>query len=152
MKKIAFAGIIALVILIIVIVQINNLQKQKRQAIEINQQYEFYKDKDLYGIDIVTVINKATDNNTKYNIQKDKNGMYIEDEENSIKVELNLISGVDEKTKQNIIVTKQMEDLQRAGLEGFITNFNLTTFQCKKIEYHKKTGKVRKIIMEQVEL
>lgn len=152
MKKIAFIGIALIVIIIIIVMQVANMQSQKKQAVAFNEQYEKYKDKAIYGIDVVTVINKATDNNTKYNIQKDETGMYIEDEENSIKVELNLIAGVDEKTNQNIIVTKQMEDLQKAGIEGFITNFNLTTFKCKNIEYHKKTGKVSKIIIEQVEL
>ena len=152
MKKIAFIGIMAIIIVIIVVMQINHIQKQRKQAIAFNGQYEYYQNKDLYGIDVVTVINKATDNNTKYNIPKDSKGMYIEDQENSIKVELNLIAGVEEKTNQNIMVTKQMEDLQKVGLEGFITNFNLTTFQCKKMEYHKKTGKVSKIIMEQIEL
>ena len=152
MKKIAFIGIIVIVIIIMLIMQITDIQKQKKQVMLLNQEYETYQNKDLYGIDVVSIINKAMDNNEKYGILKDENGMYIEDEENSIKVELNLISDVDETTSENIMVTKQMEDLQKVGLEGFITNFNLTTFQCKEIEYHKKTGKISKIIVEQVEL
>lgn len=152
MKRIVFIGSIFIVIIVMVIVQVSNIQKQKKQAMLVNQQYENYKGKDLYGIDVVTIINKATDNNKKYNIPKNEKGMYIEDNENSIKVELNLIADVDSKTNENIMVTKQMEDLQKAGVEGFITNFNLTTFQCKEITYHKKTGKVSKIIVEQVEL
>jgi len=151
MKKILIIGVVIVVLLIVVVMQINNLQTQQKQAIQFNKQYEEYKDKDLYGIDIVTVINKATDNNEKNDIPKDQNQMYIENDENSIKVELNLISDVDDRTGQKKYVTHQMERLQQVGLDGFITNFNLTTFKCEKIEYHKKTGKVSKIIFRQIE-
>lgn len=151
MKKICIIAVIIIALLIIVVMQITNLQKQQNQAIQFNKQYEEYRNKELYGIDIVTVINKVTDNNEKYNIPKDENQMYIEDDENSIKVELNLISNVNEKTGKKEYVTHQMERLQQVGLEGFITNFNLTTFQCENIEYHKKTGKISKIIFTQIE-
>ena len=70
--------------------------------------------------------------------------MYIENEENSIKVELVMLNE-DEKT------TYQMETLQKAGIQGFIKNFNLINFKCSKIEYHEKTKLVKKIIFEQIE-
>lgn len=151
MKKICIVAVAIIVLLIIVVMQINSLQTQQKQAIQFNKQYEEYKNKYLYGIDILTVINKAADNNEKYSIPKDENKMYIEDDENSIKIELNLISSVNEKTGEKQYVTHQMERLQQVGLEGFITNFNLTTFECENIEYHTKTGKVSKIIFKQVE-
>lgn len=151
MKKIIIISILIIIVITSIVMQVYHIQNQKQQAIEFNKQYENYQNKDLYGIDVVTVINKATDHNEKNDIPKDDNGMYIEDEENSIKVELNLIAGVDEKTGENIIKAYQMERLLQVGLDGFITNFNLTTFQCKEIQYHKKTGKVSKIIFEQIE-
>ena len=151
MKKILIISIAIVVVLIVVVMQVKSLQTQQKQAIQFNKQYQEYQNKELYGIDIITVINKATDNNEKYGIPKDQKGMYIEDDENSIKVELNLISSIDEKTGEKQYVTRQMERLQQVGLDGFITNFNLTTFQCEKIEYHTKTGKVSKIIFKQIE-
>ena len=152
MKKTITAILLIIVIIVIIItMQIRNIAQNKQEALSFNSEYEKYKDKDLYGIDIVTVINKAIDNNTKYNIVKDEKGRYIEDEENSIKVELNLIASVDEKTGEKNIVTHPMERLMEVGLDGFITNFNLTTFKVNKIEYHKKTGRVSKIVFEQIE-
>lgn len=151
MRKIVIIGSIIIIAIIIVVMQISNIQNQKQQAMAFNKQYEDYQNKDLYGIDIVTVINKATDNNEKYSISKDEKGIYIEDDKNSIKVELNLISKVNEATGEKTMITRPMERLQEVGLDGFITNFNLTTFQCKEIEYHKKTGRISKIVFEQVE-
>lgn len=116
-----------------------------------NSEYEKYVDKNLYGIDVVTVINKAIDNNTKNEIPKDENSRYINDEEKSIQVELKLISSVNEKTGEKNIVTHPMERLLEVGLDGFITNFNLTIFRVKEIGYHEKTGRISKIIFEQIE-
>ena len=41
--------------------------------------------------------------------------------------------------------------IKKAGLSEFIKNINLITFKCTKIEYHKETGRVYKIVLEQLE-
>ena len=97
--------------------------------LSLNSEYEKYIGKDLYGIDIVTVINKAVDNNEKNEVQKDENNRYINNKETSIQVELNLISSVDEKTGEKKTVTHPMERLIEVDLNGFISNFNLTIFK-----------------------
>ena len=42
----------------------NSIQKE-------NREYEQYQNKDLNGLDVATVINKAMDRNTRNNIPKD---------------------------------------------------------------------------------
>ena len=116
-----------------------------------NSEYEKYQNKDLYGIDVVTVINKAIDNNTQNNIAKDEKGRYINNEESSIQIELNLIASVNEKTGEKKQVTHPMERIMEVGLDGFISNFNLTIFRVKEINYHEKTGRISKITFEQIE-
>lgn len=152
MKKI-YIIIIAIMIMVTVVIsmKIVKLQERQKQIKSYNKTYETYQNKELYGIDVVSIINKATDNNEKYSIDKDEKGMYIEDEENSVKIELRLISDVDTRTGQPIMVTHQMERLQQKGLDGFITNFNLTKFECREIQYHQKSGKISKLIIEQIE-
>ena len=104
--------------------------------------------KEMYGADIVTIINKAIDNNEENNISKDENGNYIENEK-SVKVELTLLS-TDEDSK-TIEVVYPMETLEKAGLNEFITNFGLTLFECTNIEYNSE-NRVSKIFVKQLEL
>lgn len=145
MKKTLTCLIIIFVVAIIIIttyISQNNIKLAKIK--EINQNYEIYLNKEVFGTDVITVINRAINDNEKNNIKKDNNGFFIENDTNSIKVELVMIS---EDNKQ----TYQMETLQKVGLSGFIKNFNLINFKCSKIEYHNKTNLISKIVFEQTE-
>ena len=145
MKKAIICLIIAFIVIVIIITMY--ITKNNRQFVEIkehNQEYEIYLNKKVFGTDVTTVINKATNANVKNEIPKDEKGFFIENETNSIKVELILLN---EDKKE----TYPMEALQKVGLNGFIKNFNLIYFKCSKIEYHEKTQMVRKIIFEQIE-
>lgn len=145
MKKILICLIIILIVItIIATMYVSNNNKQLENIKNTNQEYELYLGKTVFGTDVTTIINKAINQNEKNNISKDEKGMYIENEENSIKVELVMLNE-DEKT------TYQMETLQKAGIQGFIKNFNLINFKCSKIEYHENTKLVKKIIFEQIE-
>lgn len=145
MKKILICLIIVLVAITIVVsmwISGNNTKLAKIK--ENNQKYEIYLDKEVFGTDVTTVINKAIDDNEKRQISKDEKGFYIENDTDSIKVELVMLNG-DKKE------TYQMETLNKVGLNGFIKNFNLINFKCSKIEYHDKTKLISKIIFEQIE-
>lgn len=150
-KTILVIVFIAIIVITIILVKINEKIGAEKEALAFNEQYEVYLNKDLYGIDVVTVMNQATDHNTKYLVEKDENGMYKQEDKHAIKVELNLIAGVDEKTGERTMVTHQMETIEKKGLDGFITNFNLTMFRCVTIDYQKETGKVNKVVFEQIE-
>lgn len=144
MKKILIVTLIILIVLSIIVVsfvssQYTNLSKTKK----VNQEYEFYLDKQLLGTDVTTVINKATNWNEKNQIEKDNNGFFIQNDTNSIKVEVNIWN-------EDELKTYQMETIQKVGINGFIDNFNLIDFICSKIEYHSKTRMVSKIVFEQV--
>lgn len=110
---------------------------------KINKEYEFYKDKDLLGTDVTTAINKAINFNEKNEIQKDEKGFYIENDTNSIKIEVIMYNEDEPKTYQ-------METIEKVGINGFTNNFNLVDFTCSKIEYHSKTKMVSLIVFEQV--
>ena len=103
----------------------------------------------LYGADIATIINKAVDNNEKYNVEKNLNGFYVENDENSIKVELTLLTT--DKEGNKVEARYQMESLVNAGLNDFISSFSLTTFECTNIKYNS-LGKVSKIFVKQIEI
>ncbi len=150
MKKVFFS-IILVVILILVFITVAISQKnaESNSLKSFNSEYEQYLGQTLYGTDILTIINKAIDNNEKYAIEKDNEGYYLENEENVVKVELTLLS-LDEEgnTKE---VTHQMERLNQIGLDKFIMSFNLTEFKCTNIEY-TDSGRVHTIYLKQQEL
>lgn len=141
-KTITVVLIIFLVIITIITVNIKAKQDDEKALQQINKEYEQYLGQKIYGTEVTTIINKAIDNNNRYNIQKDDKGMYIDDNKYCIKIELNMIT-VDK--------TYQMEQIYNAGITEFVKNFNLIAFECTNIEYHKQTGRVNKIVFTQLE-
>lgn len=145
MKKIIIIfGIIIISLVLIISVSLIENNKNILNIKSYNKQYEEYYKKTLYGTDVITLINKAIDQNVKNEIAKDEKGYFIENVTNSIKVEIKLLS--DEK-----LLVYQMETLVNVGLEGFVKNFNLIKFKCTDIYYHTNTKKVKKIVFEQIE-
>lgn len=145
MKKVFICLLIILIVVtIIAVMYISQNSKRLQQIKQINQEYEIYLNKEIFGTDVTTIINKATNQNEKNNILKDEKGFFIENDTNSIKVELVML-------QDNEKATYQMETLQKVGLNGFIKNFNLINFKCSKIEYHEKTKLISKIVFEQIE-
>lgn len=148
-KTIFFIMMILILITAVVLVWISNNKAKERERQTFNIQFENYSGKTMYGADVLTIINKAIDNNTDYDIKKDEEGFYIEDNEHSLKVELILLSKNSEgKVEEK---TYQMETLEKVGLNGFISNFGLTSFECSNLEYNK-LKRVRKITVKQLEI
>ena len=109
---------------------------------EENSEYEYYLDKTIYGTELTTIINKTINKNENNGIQKDEKNYYIENDENSIKIEIKMIT-----TDK----TYPMEEIYNNDITKFVQNFNLIKFKCTSIEYHEKTGKIKKIVFEQME-
>lgn len=141
-KKFICILITAILIVLVISVQITQKQKSQRLAARYNAEYEQYLNKEIYGTDVVSIINKAINSNERNNVLKDQNGNYIENDDNSIKVDVYI--KINNKTYN-------METIAKIGMEKFVKNFNLLTFTCSKIEYHEKTGKVSNIYIEQLE-
>lgn len=134
--------ILALIFIIICIVSLNliNLQTQNKEVKKQNLEYEYYLNKTVYGTEVATLISKAVDQNEKLKIAKDENGRYIDNGENSIKIDLKM---------KTIDKTYPMEEIYNSQISNFVQNFNLIEFKCTNIEYHKETGKISKLIFEE---
>ena len=142
MKKILIAIIAVIIIVAIVGVKYISYENDQSLIRQENKEFEQYQDKELNGLDVATVINKATDKNTKNNISKDENGYFIQNDENSIEVEIHMSDND---------ITYKMESIFNAGTEQFVQYYGSENFRCSKIEYHKKTGRIKYILFEQQE-
>ena len=114
----------------------NRLLKQE------NSKYECYLHRTIYGTEVATIINKAINQNENNQVQKDEKKHYIENNENSIKIEIKMLT-----TGK----TYPMEEIYNNDMTQFVQNFNFIQFKCTKLEYHKSSGKVKKLLFEEVE-
>mgnify|MGYP004633522003 FL=1 len=143
-KSVLLICVILIVIIIICSVGIwSNIKKVKVQK-QANIEYEKYLDKDLYGTDVATILNKATNENKQNNVEK-QDEKYIDNNINSILIDLVMITNEKkEKTK-----SYRMETIEKVGINEFIKNFNTAKFKITKMEYHKQTGKIKYIEISQ---
>ena len=143
MKKIVLIIFIVFLIIVFWLYALKIKQESKvREIKKYNTEYEAYLNKTIYGADLATLINKAVNSNEKNHIKKDKNKHYIENEKDSIKIEI----------KINLTnKTYSMEEFYNNDTAEFVKFFNAIEFKCNEILYHKETGKVSKMIFEQTE-
>ena len=144
-KNVIVISLILLIIIVICAVCINIISKINKGVIQQNKQYEQYLDSEIYGTDVITLINKAISSNESYNVNKDKKGLYINNNENSIQIDLVMITNEEKKETKSY----KMEAISKVGITEFIKNFNTAKFKCTKKEYHKDTGKISYIEISQ---
>ena len=140
-KSILIIFTIVIIIVTIIFVKYSTYKTEYYSVLQENLKFEEYKDKEIYGIDLVTLINKTIDKNTKNKIEQDENGVFIPNEKNSIQIEIYM---------QDSEQTYKMENFYNAGMDKFIQYYGNIKFKCSKIEYHEKTGKIKYLLFEQI--
>ena len=136
---------ILLIICAFVVYFVINYRNMQMQAQINNKEYNTYKDKTIVGTTLFSIINKTVDNNEKNNIEKDNSNVYIENEDNSIKI---YIYFLDEDGKR-IEIPYTMEQIYNKGSDSFIKLYGTSNFTCTNIDYHSKTGNVKSLTFEQ---
>ena len=127
-KTIIIFSIIFCSILLIVCVSLTQNNKNLIEIKNENAEYEKYRNKEIFGTEVASVINKAVNENIKNEVMQDEKGFYIANETNSINVEIKLIN--EEKLQ-----TYKMETIQKVGTSGFVKNFNLILFKSHFKQY-----------------
>lgn len=141
MKKfIIFFAIVIIIICGIGYIFINYRANYKEAKIA-NMKFENYLNKEIYGSDLSTIINRAVDNNEKNLVQKDNKGVYLNNDNNSINIDVKMIDNES---------TYKMEKFYRKGMQNFINYYSNIKFKCTKIEYHHNTKKVKYMLFEQI--
>ena len=75
----------------------------------------------MYGIELATIINKTMDKNIKNEVTKDENGIFIQNNDNSINLEIYM---KDNET------TYKMETIYNGGTEQFVQYYRDIKFKC----------------------
>lgn len=118
-----------------------NVRAEKAKINKENNEYEQYLNKEILGTELATLINKVVDENEKNTVQKNEKGYYIDNGENSVKIDLKMTT---------IDKTYPMEEIYNNHITLFVQNFNFIRFKCTSIEYHKKTGRISKLVFEEL--
>lgn len=135
--------VLALIFIIICLICIFliNIRIEKNEIKRENLEYEQYINKEVFGTDVASLISKVINKNEKNNVQKDNKGYYINNNENSIKIDLKMTT---------LDKTYPMEEIYNNEITEFVKNFSSIKFKCTSIEYHKKSGKISKLIFEEL--
>lgn len=141
MKKIAiFLLIIIGIVSTISYLYLNSISNQ-RIAQKENIKFEIYKDEEITGAEVTTLINKAINSNQQNEIEKDKKGRYIDNETNSINIDIKFIDDD---------VTYNIEKIYNNGMDKFLTYYRDIKFKCVDVQYHDKTQKIKYMLCEQI--
>lgn len=140
MKKIAIFFTIMVIIVVGIGYMYVNYQKNQNEIISENKIYESYLNTEKTGTQIATIINKAMDSNYRNNVEKDKNGKYLNNDNNSINIDFKMIDN--DKTYN-------MEAIFNGGISTFTSYYRDIIFKCTRIEYHS-SGRVKYMLFEQI--
>ena len=107
-----------------------------------NNPYTSIVGKNISSTELATLINKAMNKNADNEVQRDENGYFIENDENSIKIDVHFL------LDDTILKAEQIE---KSDLNLFITAYSSAQFKCTKIEYHNKSKLVKYLYIEEQE-
>lgn len=141
MKKTIFV-LFTIIIIVVTIIFVNyaSYKNEYNSILKENAEIEKYTKKEIYGLELGTLINRVADKNTKNKIQQDEAGLFIPNDEDSIQIEIYMADNEQ---------TYKMETFYNAGIKQFIKYYGNIKFKCSKIEYHKNTGKIKYLLFEQ---
>lgn len=140
MKKIIIFFIIVIIVICFIAIKYYNYKINYNNVLNLNSEYEQYLNKEIEGIELASLMNKTIDKNKKNNIEQNENGEFIQNDKNSIEIEIYI---KDNET------TYKMENIYKGGTENFVQYFGDIKFECTKKEYHNKTKQIKYMLFEQ---
>lgn len=143
MKKIFIILLILSVIFLTSIYVINTYKVKALEIQKLNKEYEQYYNIEVLGTELISIINRTIDLNNKNDVNKDSNGYYIDDEEKYKKIYIQFVY----KNETKLI---QMEDIEKSGIETFVSMYSTASFKCTDIKYHNKTKNVKSLTFTEI--
>lgn len=112
----------------------NNAQKN-------NRQFQIYQEQEMTGAEITTLINKVIDYNKQNDVKQDNKGQYIDNETNSLNMDIKFIDDD---------ITYNIEKIYQKGMNLFLSYYRDIKFKCKKVQYHSASNKISYMLIEQI--
>ena len=141
MKKFAiFLTIIILIVAGMAYMYINYQIKEAKIKQE-NSVYENFYKREISGTEVASLINKVIDSNRKNEVEKNSSGKFINNGINSINIDFKMLD--DDKIYS-------METFHKNGIMNFVEYYRDIRFKCMQIDYHKETGRVSYMLIEQI--
>ena len=140
MKKIAIFFIITILIVCAIFAMYISYKANYNMSKKTNLAFEKYLNEEVYGTDLATVINRAVDRNEKNEVTKNNKGIYQNNDENSINIEIKMLD--DDSVYK-------MEKFYNDGIQNFINYYGNIKFKCTDIKYHSATNQVKYMLFEQ---
>ena len=141
MKKL-IVFLISVIIVVSVISYIYlNYKASYNTSKKANLAFEKYLNEEISGTELATVINRAVDNNEKNQVSKNNKGIYLNDDKNSINIEIKMVDNDQ---------IYQMETIYNGGIQNFINYYSNINFKCVDIKYHTFTNKVKYMLFTQM--
>lgn len=114
------------------------LKENKR--ILFNNSYENLLNKTITGTELATIINKSIDNNENNEVKKNISGIYLDNGEYSMNIEVKFLDS------DNVI---KAEKIFENDISKFIELYNTSKFELQRINYHEKTKRVKYLYFEE---
>lgn len=139
-KKVIVLTTIFLLLIIVISLFIYQYKILNINVNKSNLEFEKFGE-EIYGRELITLINKAMDNNKSLNVEKDNNNKYIDNKKDSIKIDVKFLEKDD---------TIDMESISNLGIEQFIKFYSKCKFKCTESKYHNKTKKISYLKFEEI--
>ena len=143
-NKILLIIVIFVIILAISIYLVYTYRSNYIEAQKINNEYKKYQNVEVTGTELASIMNLTQDYNEKFNVPKNENGSYQENDTNSIKMYIQLLYNDEYKTYE-------IERILNNGIDNFIKVFGAVKFQCTEINYHEKTKSVKELTFTEIQ-
>lgn len=140
MKKIVFIFVIIIAILSSFCYIYSQKKITKNKKIASYDKYQKLLDTEIPGTDLASLINESIDKN-KTNEVNSENGLYIENDDNSMIIEIKFIESDNPIRGEKIYLN---------GIDRFIELYGSSNFKCTKVDFHKKNYEIKYLYFEEM--
>ena len=144
-KTLVLILVVVIVIICIVFANYIDFSKRKVEIETFNKEFLAYENSNIQINTIITLMNKAIEENRQNGLQQDENQIFQENDTNSIKLYLEL------KSSNAVIPMEELILNKKAGRERVGLAFSDLLFNITNVEYHQKSGQVKKIVFTAIE-
>ena len=140
MKKIVLIFVIIIAILSSFCYIYSQKKITKNKKIASYDKYQKMLDTEIPGTDLASLINESIDKN-KTNEVSSENGLYIENDDNSMIIEIKFIESDNPIRGEKIYLN---------GIDRFIELYGSSNFKCTKVDFHKKNYEIKYLYFEEM--